>query len=131
MSLFDDLSELARQSEEPFGQVIYHILPAEDWEKAQDAGIYSPENMESEGFIHCSRIDQVERTFRVHFSGQEGLLLLCIAVEEVGAEIRDEDLYGAGQTFPHIYGPLNLDAVVGVSSLTQNQDGEVSFHFSK
>ena len=118
MSLFDVLSEFGRKCEEPFGQVIYHILPAEDWEKAQAVGIYSPDSIKSEGFIHCSRADQVERSLKVHFSGQEGLLLLCIAVSKVGAEIRDEDLYDAGQEFPHIYGPLNLDAVVGVLSLT-------------
>jgi uncharacterized protein (DUF952 family) len=38
-------------------------------------------------------------------------------VPKVEAEIRDEDLYDAGQTFPHIYGSLNLDAVVGVTNL--------------
>ena len=118
MSLFDDLSEFVRKCEEPFGQVIFHILPAEDWKNAQDMGFYSPDSVESEGFIHCSRADQVERTLAVHFNGQEGLLLLCIAVSKVGAEIRDEDLYGAGQTFPHIYGPLKLDAVAGVTNLT-------------
>ena len=82
------------------------------------AGSYSPESIENEGFIHCSRIDQVERTLAVHFKDQDDLLLLSIAVPKVDAEIRDEGLYDAGQTFPHIYGPLNLDAVVGITRLT-------------
>ena len=102
--------------------VIYHILPASDWKNAQDAGFYSPDSIENEGFIHCSRIDQVERTLAVHFGGEEGLLILSIAATKVDAEIRDEDLYDAGQTFPHIYGSLNLDAVVGLLSLVLDQD---------
>lgn len=105
-----------------YQQIIFHILPTEDWEKAQDSGVYSPDGMASEGFIHCSRVDQVERTLTLLFKDQPGLLLLWIAAPKVNAEIRDEDLYDAGQTFPHIYGPLNLDAVVGVSGLTQDQE---------
>jgi uncharacterized protein (DUF952 family) len=110
-----------------YQQVFYHILPAADWATAQAAGVYSPASLDTEGFIHCSRIDQVERTLAVHFKGQEGLLVLSIAVPKVEAEIRDEDLYDAGQTFPHIYGSLNLDAVVGVTEVIKNEDGKISF----
>ena len=124
MTLLDELSKITQNFQEKSEETIFHILPASDWKKAQDAGFYSPDSIENEGFIHCSRIDQVERTLAVHFGGEEGLLILSIAVTKVDAEIRDEDLYNAEQTFPHIYGPLNLDAVVGVTALTQNEDGE-------
>lgn len=105
-------------------QVIYHILPAADWAAAQRAGVYSPASLAAEGFIHCSKVDQVVRSAQLYFAGQQELQRLCIASEKVRAEIRYEDLLGAGQQFPHIYGPLNLDAVVEVSTLAQNHAGE-------
>ena len=69
-----------------YQQIIFHILPTEDWEKAQDSGVYSPDGMTSEGFIHCSRVDQVERTLTHLFKDQPGLLLFmdCRAKGERG-----------------------------------------------
>ena len=103
--------------------MIYHILPKEDWAKARAAGIYEPESLPTEGFIHCSTVNQVIGSANAFFKGQTDLLLLTIDPEKVRAEVRYEDLAGEGLDFPHIYGPLNLDAVLKVSHLGQNQDG--------
>ena len=114
MDLEKALTGFTRQHEKQFGQILFHILPAEDWAEAQAAGVYAPASMETDGFIHCSTAAQVQGTLDNFFGGQKGLLLLCIAAPKVTAEIRFEDLYEAGQDFPHIYGSLNMDAVVEV-----------------
>lgn len=121
MDLEKALSSFTKQNEKQFGQILFHILPAKDWEEAQAAGVYAPASMETDGFIHCSTAAQVQGTLDNFYGGQKGLLLLCIAALKVTAEIRFEDLYEAGQDFPHIYGPLNLDAVVEVLDIDEYQ----------
>ncbi len=104
-------------------RVIYHILPREDWLAAEENGIYEPESLETEGFIHCSKVDQVLGSANRYYQGQDDLLLLCIASEKVRAEIRYEDLTNSGKLFPHIYGALSVDAVVNVSRLEKDRRG--------
>lgn len=106
------------------GDVIYHILPGVDWEKARKAGSYTPASIAGEGFIHCSKVDQVIRVANSYYREEAGLVLLCIAVENVEPEIRYESPFEGGEQFPHIYGMLNLDAVVAVSPLEKDKGGE-------
>lgn len=93
---------------------IIHLISESDWAGAQKAGEWRPPSLAAEGFIHCSRPEQVAATMRRHFPGRLDMLMLVLDLTRITAEIRDEDLYGRGETFPHIYGPLNLDAVIEV-----------------
>jgi uncharacterized protein (DUF952 family) len=102
-------------------RVILHITSRREWEAAQAAGEYRGDTLGSDGFIHCSLRQQVVEVANAHFRGQRDLVLLCIAEDKVQAEIRYEDLYHAGQKFPHIYGPLNLDAVVAVEEVRSEE----------
>ena len=106
--------------------MIYHIIPQEDWLQAQKTGIYRPVSLEAEGFIHCSDKNQVARSANLHFKGITNLILLCINTEKVKAEIRYEDLYNSGSLFPHIYGELNLDAIMDVLEFPVGKDGTFS-----
>lgn len=107
----------------PSEKWIYHILPAKVWEEAQKEGVYTPLSLETEGFIHCSKINQVLRSANRYYSGQSDLLVLVIDPDAVQAVLRYEDLVGAGQLFPHVHGALNLDAVVGMRCLEARNDG--------
>ena len=106
---------------------IYHILSTIDWAVAQAEGVYRPPCLESEGFIHCSTGGQVLRTANLYYAGRDDLLILCIAVDRVQADIHYEDSVGAGMDFPHIYGPLNLDAVEKVLRLEIGPSGKFYF----
>ncbi len=88
---------------------IYHILPRADWKKAQKQGDYRPVSLAAEGFIHLSTRQQVPGTLARFFSGKTGLVLLCVDVARLKPELRFD--VADGQAFPHLYGPLNLDAV--------------------
>jgi arginase len=96
---------------------IYHIALSRDWERAQAAGEYRVSTLgrtlEEEGFIHCSRAGQVEGVAARFYRGQADLVLLTIDPGRVRPQIRYETVPGADQPFPHVYGPLNVDAVVG------------------
>ena len=95
---------------------LYHVTPAADWAAAQEAGEYRlstrGKTLAEEGFIHSSHAHQVTRVADAIYRGTHGLVLLVIDPGAVRAEIREEALGGSGERFPHIYGPLNVDAVV-------------------
>ncbi len=103
--------------------IIVHITKRESWEDAKAGGSHEPDTLKSQGFIHCSKPDQVVRVADFLFRGKEGLVLLCIDAERVAAEVRYENLEGGGKVFPHIYGPLNADAVVEVLDFSPLEDG--------
>lgn len=92
---------------------IFHITSRNAWVQATTLGSYSSETLASEGFTHCSTADQVPHSAQKFFKGKTDLVLLHIAQAKVRPEVRYEAA-GSGELFPHIYGPLNLDAVFSV-----------------
>ncbi len=103
--------------------IIMHITQQETWDAARCAGSYQADTLTVEGFIHCSTPEQVIEVANSRFRGQAGLVLLCIEESLVQAEVRYEDCYDTGQRFPHIYGPLNLDAVTQAITFPPQADG--------
>jgi uncharacterized protein (DUF952 family) len=103
--------------------IILHITTPSAWNRAKAAGIYLTEAFPLEGFIHCSTRDQVIQVADSRFRGQTGLVLLSIDTDKVIPEILYENLEGGQQLFPHIYGGLNLDAVVEVAEFEPKADG--------
>jgi uncharacterized protein (DUF952 family) len=102
--------------------ILYHMTGRDGWAAAQAAGAYRGDTLDSEGFIHCSLAGQVERTAARFYRGRQGLVLLAIEAERLSAELRYEE-GEPGELFPHIYGPLNLDAVVAVYDFPPEADG--------
>ncbi len=102
--------------------VIFHIAKSQQWEEAKQLQSYRGDTLESEGFIHCSTLLQIVRTSNKFFAGQTGLLLLLIDSDKVQAEVKYEP--AAGDDYPHIYGPLNVDAVLQVIEFEAGADGK-------
>ena len=94
-----------------------------EWEAARVLGDYRLDTLDSEGFIHCSTPQQVLGPANALYRGQDDLVLLVIDPARLTAELVYEDCYEAGEAFPHIYGPLNLDAVVRVVPFPPLPDG--------
>ena len=109
---------------------ILHITSRTAWSVAQESGEYSADSLAGEGFIHCSKEDQVLRVAENFFNGQHGLVLLVIDPARLTSELHWEpgvDL--PNEFFPHVYGPINLDAVVNVLTFEPDTDGK--FHLPK
>ncbi len=102
---------------------ILHITQNQEWETAKNLNTYRSNTLASEGFIHCSTLAQAIGSANRFFKNQQDLVILVIDVDRVKPEIRYE---GAVSTnlFPHIYGELNIDAVVQVIDLESSTDGE-------
>ncbi|NJK76409.1 MAG: DUF952 domain-containing protein [Oscillatoriales cyanobacterium RU_3_3] len=102
--------------------IVFHITHSQQWEAAKQVGFYRGDTLDTEGFIHCSTLPQVTRSANKFFAGKTGLLLLSIDSDKVQAEIKYEE--AAGELFPHIYGPLNVGAVVQVVEFVAGEDGK-------
>ena len=104
--------------------VVFHIINESAWANAQGNDGYSPDGFASEGFIHLSRKSQILRPANLLYTGQTDLVLLVIEVARLTAELLYEPgSHGEAELFPHLYGPLNLDAVVEVVAFPCEADG--------
>src|SRR5512141_477726 len=114
--------------------MIYHITSRKAWREAQQRGDYRAENFEKDGFIHCSTGAQVLPVAEKYYAGQRGLIVLVIDPARLTSKLKWEPpAEGApppgvpeGDPFPHVYGPINLDAIVRVLDLETNPDGKHS-----
>lgn len=101
---------------------IFHITDKTAWETAQTSQKYVHESLETEGFIHCSQIFQIEKVANLFFQDQSDLVLLEIDPQRLQAVLNYDEIEG-GEKFPHLYGPLNLDAVVKVWNFPCEESG--------
>jgi uncharacterized protein (DUF952 family) len=102
--------------------VILHIAKREYWEKAKLEGVYRGDILDSYGFIHCSTSKQIVKVANDLFRAQKGLVLLYIVTSKVRSKIKYE-FAGSEELCPHIYGPLNIDAVIKVVDFEPGNDG--------
>ena len=106
---------------------IYHICREEEWRAAEAAGRYEGSSQDkADGFIHFSSRTQVEESAAKHRAGQTGLLLLAVDPGHLGAALKWEESR-AGQLFPHLYGPLPVEAVLDVYPLPLDEAGRHVF----
>jgi uncharacterized protein (DUF952 family) len=100
-----------------------HLTPRDVWERQLKQSEYVPEAYDKDGFIHCTDGDEnllsVANLF--YKADSREFVVLTIAVDRLIAEVKCED---PGRIYPHIYGPLNTDAVIDLRSVGRGQDGK-------
>lgn len=107
-------------------RTIYKICPASTWAEAESQGVYRGSADDArDGFIHFSTDEQVAGTAAKHFAGHSDLLLIAVNADALGDTLRDEPSRG-GALFPHLYGPLDLGAVLSVQELRVEPDGTLN-----
>src|SRR5258708_1151096 len=89
---------------------------------------YAPASLRDGGFIHCSTLSQVINTANRFYRGQDNLFLLWIEECLLKGELKHEPPAmmhdeSSGELFPHLYGELNVDAVVRVARFPCEADG--------
>jgi len=105
---------------------LYHLALAADWQQARQLGEYRistrGQSLEQVGFIHASYAHQLEGTHQRFYADVSDLRLLVIDPTRLvahGIAVRPEAAPGSGELFPHLYGPLPLDAVCLVERYTR------------
>ncbi|CDX16611.1 conserved hypothetical protein [Mesorhizobium sp. ORS 3324] len=108
-------------------QIIYKIAPEALWREAERNRRFTGAPIDiADGFIHFSTVAQVRETAAKHFAGQADLLLIAIDEAKLGEALKYEESRG-GALFPHLYAPLDLDAVLWVKPLPLGADGSHRF----
>jgi uncharacterized protein (DUF952 family) len=102
---------------------MFHITTRRAWAHAQAAGVYTADSLASEGFIHCSDADQIAWVANTRFHGRTDLVVLHVCEDALDAPVRRENLEGGAWLFPHVYGPIAVDAVTAVTPLSPAHDG--------
>ncbi len=99
--------------------MLYHIAMPDDWAAAQRTGRYTASTrgrtLAEEGYIHCSFAEQVTATATRFYGDVEEVVLLEIDPEQLSSAVVSEDLVGSGEAFPHVYGPIDVAAVVSAT----------------
>ncbi|GGX22863.1 DUF952 domain-containing protein [Streptomyces chryseus] len=114
--------------------MIYHVVPVDDWTAFPDRP-YVPASLAEDGFVHCSP-DEVTTLAVVNAfcrSAPRPLLVLCIDEARLTARVEREEAAPAppagvaeGTAFPHVFGPVNRDAVERVLEIRWDEDGRAS-----
>jgi uncharacterized protein (DUF952 family) len=110
--------------------MILHITSKQDWSDAQARGEYIAPSLATEGFIHFSTDKQAIHVANAFYRGHSDLVLLVVDESRLKPELKWEapagpptDTISKADLFPHLYGPLNLDAVTSVLDFPPEADG--------
>lgn len=110
--------------------MILHITSKEDWSAAQARGEYTAPSLATEGFIHFSTDKQAIHVANAFYKGRIDLVLLVVDETRLKSEVKWEapagpaaDNISEADLFPHVYGPVNLDAVTSVLGFLPDADG--------
>lgn len=107
--------------------LIFKIVSVEEWRAAEAVGVFVGAEVDrADGYIHFSTAAQAPETAAKWFVGRGDLVLAAIDANALGPALRWEPSRG-GAVFPHLYGPLPLDAVVWSRPLLLGDDGRHVF----
>jgi uncharacterized protein (DUF952 family) len=103
---------------------ILHISTRIAWEQAKLHGSYKTPSLDQQGFIHCSKPDQVLNVANSFYKDVPDLIILWIDPDKLNAKVLYEPgIEDSGELFPHIYGPINLDAILAAYDLVPGYNG--------
>jgi uncharacterized protein (DUF952 family) len=102
--------------------ILVRITDKASWEQAKTLNVFHGE-FEDDGFVHLVNPEQVLKIANVSFAGRDDLMLLVLHRARIRSSIHEADLYETGELFPHLYGTLNLEAVMMVLDFPPSEDG--------
>jgi uncharacterized protein (DUF952 family) len=103
-------------------KIAYHLVPVPVWDERGDSPEYVPEAYEADGFIHTTNgIDPLLAVANLFYTGDpRPYMVLVLDTTRLASELRYDD---DEKIYPHIYGPLNTDAVIGSLTVERGPDG--------
>ena len=97
--------------------IIYHITTKEAWQQALQQNFYEAASLATEGFIHCSTAQQVNGILQRYFAGKTNLVKLTIDTSKLKSKLQYDFSPSINESFPHIYGTINIDAVINIEAV--------------
>ncbi len=113
---------------------LYHITTGQQLSEAKQTGEYHPPSLTAEGFVHLSQRHQVLVVANLFYRNAADLVCLMIDTDKLRAPLKFESAahpdgnahaeIPLNEQFPHLYGPLNMDAIIGVADLEADDQGK-------
>ncbi len=98
----------------PENNTVFHIAHSTDVATLREQGTYRCESLDLEGFIHCCDRHQLQGVVSRYYNAVDNVHLLMIDVDRLDAALIHENTVGGSELFPHIYGPINANAVLQI-----------------
>ena len=100
----------------------FHLVTTRAWEAADGSQPYWAASLETEGFVHCTDgLEALGETFDRYFAADpRPYLALTLDLDALGAPWRQDP---PGSPYPHVYGPLDRGAIVGIRRVQRHEDG--------
>lgn len=106
-------------------RIVYKVMSTVELQQMQRDGVFHGSRVDmTDGYIHMSCGAQLAATLEKHFGGVAGLMLVAVDLSQLGDAVRWEPARG-GELFPHLYGPLRIEAVVSIGAVERAADGAV------
>lgn len=102
--------------------LIYHIVLPDVWEEF-DSDLYRAASLETEGFIHCSFLEQLDGVVGRYYKDEDEIVVLTIDPDQLMSRVVNEPSTN-DEIYPHIYGPINRAAIVGVQKRRLSNNGD-------
>lgn len=112
-----------RQFSESGDPMIIHLIKQTEWEASTNLEAIASSSLKHEGFIHCCNLEQLENIAECYYKGQSDLLILVIDERKLSSELKYEAAPGYTELYPHLYGPINREALAEVIPLPCGLDG--------
>ncbi|MCI8484291.1 MAG: DUF952 domain-containing protein [Lachnospiraceae bacterium] len=103
--------------------MILHCMKKSAWNQRKQKEFWGEEELEAEGFIHCSTIEYFWRVASNFKEITDEMVLICLDERRLTAEVRYEDGDHCGRSYPHVYGLINNDAVLQVLPFLRDEEG--------
>ena len=99
----------------------FHLVPAAVWSATDPAAPYEAASLEDEGFIHCTDgVAALGETFDRHYAADpRPFLALTLDLDTLDVPWRYDV---PGSPYPHIYGPIDRSAIVGIRRVDRAAD---------
>jgi uncharacterized protein (DUF952 family) len=102
--------------------LIYHVVIPEEWEAAEKESFFEAKSLSDEGFTHCSYADQLEGVLERYFADAGEVVILHLDANRLTSPLVSEPSTN-DEPYPHIYGPINKDAIVTVEKRVIGENG--------
>ena len=102
---------------------LVHLAERDVWESCRASGAYLPTEFNRDGFIHLSGLHQVLTPANRFYAGRDDLVALVVDAHLVSNALVWEPGTGTQEYFPHLYGALGADAVLGEIPFPPESDG--------
>lgn len=105
--------------------ILFHVAKQNDYYKSLSTGFYGEFSIKKDGFVHCSTVENLVEVANDNLKMiQEKLIILCIETEKLKSKVKWEKRGTKGIEFPHVYGMINLDAVIKTINFLKDKNGD-------